>query len=112
MLKSYSFANSNSPLKMFIIPMENMAPIKRDFGNENHAGFRMPFTVNIKIKRLTTVKGGAEYLLIFPQVLKKFSLSAMALISGLSYCLRMKKGALTTISFFFFGTLLTRELLN
>ena len=94
------------------MPMENMASMRRGFGNENWARSRMPCAVNRKSKRLTTVMGHAEYLLIFPQILKKFSLSAMALTSGRSYGVRMKKGALTKISFsfFFFGTLLTSEL--
>ncbi len=70
----------------------------------------MPYAMNRKSKRLTIVMGHAENLHIFPQILKKFSLSAMALTSGLSYHLLIRKGGLTIISFFFFGTLLTSEL--
>ena len=96
---------------MFIVPTENMTPKKRGFEKENSARFRMPYAVNKMNNRLTIIIGNAAYLQIFAQILKKFILSTMALTSGLSYCLRVKMGALTTISFFFFfGTLLTNEL--
>ena len=92
---------------MFIMPMGKTMPMKRDFGNANHAELRMLFTLSRKSKRLMTVKGGAAYLHIFSQILKKFSLSDIALTSGLVYRLRMKKGASRTVFFFFFGMSLT-----
>lgn len=85
--------------------MGNMISTKRDFENENHGELRMMFKLSRKSKRLITIKGGAVYLHIFSQILKKFSLSIMT--SGVAYLLRMRKGESHAFFFFFFGISLT-----
>ena len=76
MLKNHSFVSSNSPLKMFNIPIENPAAMGKSFGRKGCVGFRMLCTIMINSKRLPAVMGNAEYLRILLHVLKKFHLSS------------------------------------